>query len=184
MVAEQSGMAAFAHGQHAEGLGLRYGTALMAVRPFEAARSHTFDSRGPLAPKGFTSATLRHNGCPVELVSLHLDFASEGRRRREVDALVSTLSTVHHPLVIMGDFNSEWGEGRAIDRLARALKLSAYQPLDRSLLTFPRLGRRLDWILVSPELRFRSYHSPKLDQLSDHRPVVAELEWRGADDCR
>ena len=182
-LAKQSGLASFAHGEHASGLGLRYGTAILADRPLMDAHSKAFEARGPLAPKGFTHATMMHNGCPIELASIHLDFASAKRRRQEAEMIVETLSHLKRPIVVMGDLNSEWGKDDAVDHLIRELDLHAHRPQDPSLLTFPRMKRRLDWILASPELRFVDYQSPALDEISDHRPVVAELRLSDSQGC-
>ena len=75
----------------------------------------------------------------------------------------------------MGDLNSEWQlRNSTVQYLSRQLALSAYQPEQADLDTFPAFGERLDWILISPEIEFRSYHVLP-DVVSDHRGVVAEL---------
>ena len=58
---------------------------------------------------------------------------------------------------------------------AESLSLSAYEPENDALETFPPLGDRLDWILVSRGIAFRSYRVLP-DTVSDHRGVLAELE--------
>ena len=58
--------------------------------------------------------------------------------------------------------------------LSRELDLSAYNPERTDLNTFPAFDERLDWILVSAELEFRSYRV-LADEVSDHRGVIAEL---------
>jgi len=75
----------------------------------------------------------------------------------------------------MGDFNCEWpGEDKPIRVLAEELDLAAYEPSAPDMYTFPKLDKRLDWILVSPELKFVEYETIP-DHLSDHRGVVAVL---------
>jgi endonuclease/exonuclease/phosphatase family metal-dependent hydrolase len=61
-----------------------------------------------------------------------------------------------------------------LEQLINALSLSAYKGGAADLVTFPSTGRRVDWILVSPELRFVS-HRVLPDRLSDHRAVTAEI---------
>ena len=75
----------------------------------------------------------------------------------------------------MGDLNSEWQlRNSTVQYLSQQLALSAYSPEQADLDTFPAFGERLDWILVSPEIKFRSYRVLP-DVVSDHRGVLAEL---------
>jgi endonuclease/exonuclease/phosphatase family metal-dependent hydrolase len=43
------------------------------------------------------------------------------------------------------------------------------------MISFPSRGRRLDWILISPEFEFVEYRTLP-DVISDHRAVVATLK--------
>ena len=109
------------------------------------------------------------------MVSLHLDFLGETARRRQAVELIETLRQRNRPVILMGDFNTEWHQdGSTVAFIARELGLKAYEPGREGLTTFPALGKRLDWILVSPEIEFDSYHV-RQDIVSDHRGVVAEL---------
>ena len=73
--------------------------------------------------------------------------------------------------VIMGDFNTHWSP--TILELCAKLNLKAYRPETQEI-TFPKLKKRLDWILVSREISFLHYEAHKSD-LSDHYPVSATL---------
>ncbi len=54
------------------------------------------------------------------------------------------------------------------------LRLTAFNPSGTELATFPKLEKRLDWILVSRGLEFLAYETlPEV--LSDHQGVVAEI---------
>jgi len=75
----------------------------------------------------------------------------------------------------MGDLNSGWlPQDSAPQYLVAKLGLKAYQPENSKLITFPLLGTRLDWVLISPGLEFSSYEVIGTD-ISDHRAVFAEL---------
>ena len=50
-----------------------------------------------------------------------------------------------------------------------------YEPHAEGLSTYGDKGARLDWILVSPDLKFRRY-AVYPDIVSDHYAVAAELE--------
>ena len=122
-------------------------------------------------------STLSWPGQPdleVDIVSLHLDFASKTNRRKQAEELVETLQDRQRPLIVTGDFNNDWQADSAVQYICKALALQAYHPEAPGLETFPLLGARLDWILVSPELTFRSYQV-MTEAVSDHRGVLATL---------
>jgi endonuclease/exonuclease/phosphatase family metal-dependent hydrolase len=167
------------HGAHADGLGLSYGTALIARLDLRDPQVITFDPALSPVPKGFVVSTVSWPGKPdveVDIVSLHLDFASASIRRKQALELINTLQDRQRPLVVMGDFNNGWAENSTVQHICQTLALTAYSPEAPGLETFPALGERLDWILVSPGISFRSYHVIP-DSVSDHRGVMAELEF-------
>ena len=178
-LANQASYGHSVHATHADGMGLSYGTALLANLHLRDAQAITFDPELSLVPKGFVVSTIHWPGTPcidIDIVSIHLDFASRSVRKRQATELIETLRARNRPLIVMGDLNSEWQlHDSTVQYLSRELALSAYSPERTDLDTFPAFGERLDWILVSPELKFHSY-SVLTDVVSDHRGVVAELE--------
>jgi endonuclease/exonuclease/phosphatase family metal-dependent hydrolase len=166
------------HGAHADGLGLSYGTALIARLDLRDPRVITFDPALSPVPKGFVVSTVSWPGKPdveVDIVSLHLDFASESTRKQQAQELINTLQDRQRPLIVTGDFNNGWAENSTVRYICQALALTAYRPQAPGLETFPALGERLDWILVSAGIAFRFYQVIP-DSVSDHRGVLAELE--------
>ncbi len=165
-------------GAHVDRVGLCYGTALVSrtklIEPFSVA----FAPSPPTPTKGFVAAKVAWPGRPktlVQVVSVHLDFARSGVRTQQVTEMAKRLSGAEQPLIVMGDFNAEWSDRHsAVQAAAAALHLRAYRPEADKPHTFPRLGRRLDWILVSKDLEFAEY-STLPDEVSDHRAVVAVL---------
>lgn len=166
------------HGLHVEGLGLAYGTALIARLDLGDPQAITFEPALSPVPKGFVVSTVNWPGrkdIEVDVVSVHLDFASKATRRKQAAELITTLRDRQRPVIVMGDFNSGWQEDSTVRQICEALALHAYRPESTGLETFPAFGKRLDWILVSPGIAFRSYEVLP-DSLSDHRGVIAELE--------
>ena len=164
-------------GMHVDGLGLAYGTALMANLALNNPKAITFDPSLSPVPKGFVVSTVKWPGnadIDVDIVSVHLDFASAAVRRQQAAELIETLGRRGHPVIIMGDFNDGWEEDSTVRHISEALSLTAYSPEETGLETFPAFSERLDWILVSPELSFRSYNVLP-DPISDHRSVLAEV---------
>jgi len=177
-LAKQASFGHSVHGAHVDGIGLSYGTALLANLKLQDAQAITFAPTLSPVPKGFVVSTIRWPDIPcvdIDVVSIHLDFTSESVRRKQAMELIETLRARNRPLIIMGDLNSEWQlQNSSVRYLSQALALSAYSPERTDLDTFPAFGERLDWILVSPELKFRSYRVLS-DVVSDHRGVIAEL---------
>ena len=166
------------HGEHVDGMGLSYGTALIANLDLTDPQAITFDPTLSPVPKGFVVSTISwpdNPGIAIDIVSVHLDFASKSTRKKQAQELIETMRDRKRPMIIMGDFNTSWQKGSTVQHISRELALSAYRPDGKDLETFPAFGERLDWILVSPGISFRSYQVIP-DTVSDHRGVIAKLE--------
>lgn len=177
-LAENGAFSQSVRGVHVDGLGLSYGTALIANLDLRDPKAITFDPTLSPVPKGFVVSTINWPGNPdidVDIVSVHLDFAGKSIRDKQAMELIATLRDRKRPVIIMGDFNSEWQENSTVERISQALALTAYRPEATGLETFPAFGERLDWILVSNGISFLSYEVIA-DTVSDHLGVIAELE--------
>lgn len=168
----------FVRAEHVGGPGLSYGTGLLASLPLSDPLAVTFEPV-PLHPaKGFVVSSFRWPGRGdlwVDVASVHLNPLSPEARKTQARALVQVLRQRGRPLILMGDFNTDWQHRDSVLRwLGAELGLRAYRPEARDLTSFPVLKRRLDWILVSRELEFRGYRVPS-DAVSDHRAVVADV---------
>lgn len=166
-------------GEHARPMRLlSYGTALLSRLPLDAPASVRFTRFPSPLPKGFLLATLPWpsvKGGEIDVVSAHLDPLLPAARRSQAAEIVEVLARRGRPLVVMGDFNCGWTSPRsALRLLADGLSLRSHLPEATSMATFPLTGRRLDWILVSRELDFRSYRALP-DLVSDHRAVLADI---------
>lgn len=164
-------------GEHVNGFKLSYGTAMLSRYPLDDNASITFPANPPLFPKGFVVGEVAVPGFgPVTVVSVHLDFARKSVRHEQVERLVEELASRPRPLVVMGDFNCDWDDETTLPMLAERLDLRPFEP-DDTTTTFPKLGKRLDWIFVSDEIEFADYHVGA-SGLSDHQPVIAKLRIR------
>lgn len=182
--------AAFGAHKDVPRLGLHHGTAVLSRAPLHAAESTAFRT-SPVDDKGWVKVTVLPEalgGRPVDVVSVHLDPFTPWARRRQIAMMAAAMGPQRRerPLVVMGDMNAAWGRGGRGDvaRLAGALGLHAWEPdaglrdreRGRGQGTYPagRPWRRIDWILLSPELAFASYATVPAD-VSDHRGVVADV---------
>ena len=170
------------HGLHASGWMYDFGTALVARRPFRDSFTHSFKPSWPTTTKGFSFAALDWNpggSLPeptvVNFVSVHLDFSRRSVRRSQVEEMVAALSQIEGPMVMMGDFNTDWeAKESSLKSLAEQLNLSAFKPTAEGLSTYGKKGARLDWILISDDLEFSDY-SVLPEVMSDHYAVAAEI---------
>jgi endonuclease/exonuclease/phosphatase family metal-dependent hydrolase len=181
LVAGGARMPHFAFGAHKDvpGLGLHHGTAVLSRPAIRDPRSTAFRT-SPLDDKGWVRVTVAPDalgGRPIDIVSVHLDPFTPWARREQIAMMAHALSHRERPVVVMGDMNAAWGKtGRGdVARLAQALGLHAWDPTASSG-TYPagRPWRRIDWILLSPELAFASYAVVPAN-VSDHRGVVADV---------
>jgi endonuclease/exonuclease/phosphatase family metal-dependent hydrolase len=170
-------------GYHADSWLFSYGAVLMSRFRMTQTRSHEFQPSWPTAGKGFVvgSVKWRQPGSgsttrQVTLASVHLDFSRESVRRSQIAEVISELSDIEGPLIVMGDFNADWSDlDSPVRELARGLGLQVFRPADRELGTYNDRDR-LDWILISPELTFAEY-TVVPDIVSDHLAVIARIGW-------
>jgi endonuclease/exonuclease/phosphatase family metal-dependent hydrolase len=179
-LARGSGYGWGVHATHAIGGGLAYGTAVLSRLSVADSAAVTFTPAAATLPKGFSVATVRwpEAGIDLDVVSVHLEPLRGSVRRKQAEQMVAVLADRGRPLVIMGDFNTDWGgKDGVLQTVSEALDVTAYSPGGDGIVTYPRLGRRLDWILISEPLRFASFRVFE-DPVSDHRAVAAEINLR------
>ena len=183
---EASGFPFSVHGYHADSWPYTYGAALQSRFKLSHTESHRFSPSWPTASKGFVRASiLWRNGETasqesVTLVSVHLDFSRENVREAQIHEMINDLEALDTPLIIMGDFNADWSvDDSPVRVLARALGLQVYRPATQDLGTY-KGSERLDWILISEELRFVEY-TVLPDIVSDHLAVMARIGWEKED---
>jgi endonuclease/exonuclease/phosphatase family metal-dependent hydrolase len=177
-LAERSPYSWAVNGRQVDGVGLAYGTALLSSFELQQPQAITFDPSLAMIRKGFVVSTIDWPAQPdvkVDIVSVHLDFSSESTRRQQARELIAVMQDRGHPMIVMGDLNTDWQhEDSTVRLITDELDLDAHSPDVSGLETFPLSGKRLDWILLSGELEFSSYRVVS-DVLSDHRGVVANV---------
>ena len=171
-VAEHGGFGFGVRGHHVQWAGLRYGTALLSRHPLGEPASVRFAPSPPTPRKGFVVARTQLDGHPVDLISVHLDFARPAARRSQLRQLTDLLAGRDVPQVVMGDLNAEPDHPDLLAFFAS----TGLRPAPSADTTFPKLGRRLDVVLLSSELERVEQWVLPID-LSDHRPVVARIRW-------
>ncbi|VVB78978.1 Endonuclease/Exonuclease/phosphatase family protein [uncultured archaeon] len=162
-----------------------YGTAIISKYPVKNSLSYNFFDTIPFRGKGFTKGTINipeFHKHPIDFVSAHfvaLHLFPKRARQKNAYSLVRTIheETRKMPLIVGGDFNSEWNGEKLLDKICTGLNINAYNPLEKGLETFPsrKPRKRIDWVFASPKLEFKDYYV--LDRkVSDHLGVMAVLE--------
>ena len=185
LLAEQADYPAAVHTAHARSWLFNYGTAILSQADFTETLNYTFEPSPPTLNKGFTLAQILwqphgQDQPPVliDIVSVHLDFSRKQIRERQIREITQALEGRDNPLIILGDFNSDWLADELVVRaLANDNELKGYRPAADDLATYPSGNKRLDWILISNTLEFISYEVLP-DVLSDHKAVLAEIGLR------
>ena len=181
-LAEQADYPCAFHGVHANGRWYDFGTALMSKYPFKGTFSYSFKPSKPTITKGFVMGALDWNpgnalaeAIRIKLVSVHLDYSRRSVRRSQIDEMVRVFAKLDGPMVLMGDFNTDWlNKDSSLKYLAEQLGLEVFKPHAEGLATYGDKGARLDWILISPDLSFNKY-AVLPDVVSDHYAVAAEI---------
>ena len=182
LLAEQADYPAVVHTAHARSWLFNYGTAILSQADFIETLNYTFEPSPPTLNKGFTLAQIvwqpygqDQPAVLLDIVSVHLDFSRKQIRERQIREITQVLEGRDNPLIILGDFNSDWlADERVVRALANENELKGYRPAADDLATYPSGNKRLDWILISETLEFIRYEVLP-DVLSDHRAVLAEI---------
>lgn len=183
-IADKADYPWFYRAAHASSWLFTYGTAILSQFPMAETIEHTFKPSPPTFTKGFLLGhvmwkpdTKTDRTVPIDIVSVHLDFSRKKVRQQQIIEITKMLSKRSNPIIILGDFNSEWfSDDSVVRRLADKAHMKVYQPDAKHLQTYPKQGKRLDWILISDELDFVS-HEVLPDVISDHQVVIATVVW-------
>jgi endonuclease/exonuclease/phosphatase family metal-dependent hydrolase len=183
-IAKQATYPWYYRANHATSRMFTYGTAILSRLPISKTIEHTFKPSPPTLNKGFLLSRVawkpKSNSTHevfIDIVSVHLDFSRRGVRQQQIDEMANALSNRKNPMIILGDFNSNWfSEASVVKDLAERAGFKVYKPGADNMSTYVSKERRLDWILISNELSFVSYRVLP-DVISDHFAVVAEVKY-------
>jgi endonuclease/exonuclease/phosphatase family metal-dependent hydrolase len=173
--------ASFAKGRDYDGGD--YGQAILSRMPIESIEVHRLPGATELEQRIAGAARIRsERGLPDLLfVTTHLHHQSEPDRLAQA-AHLNELLAPHRasPLILTGDINAM--------PHSKVLQFFAQDWVDltpEDALTFPadKPNRKIDYIFLPKGHRWRVVHAEVIAEpmASDHRPIVAELQWLGGD---
>jgi endonuclease/exonuclease/phosphatase family metal-dependent hydrolase len=176
------------HGLHASGWLYDFGTALLARRPFHGSFGHSFEPSWPTTTKGFSFASLDWNpggalpgpGWGELCFRAPRLFRAARCAAQQIDEMVAELSLIEGPMVMMGDFNTDWQTtDSSLKYLAEQMNLSVFQPHATGCLPTATRAPALTGFSFPDDLEFSRY-SVFPDVVSDHYAVAAEIVLKDA----
>lgn len=180
-IAENAGFAHAVRSDYVNKFWGQYGSGVLSNLPITDSFGVSFAPSFPTPSKGFVLTeilwqTPQGQSQIIDVVSVHLDFSRSSVRKQQIEQLKETLLERDNPKIIMGDFNSDWlGKELTLKSLAQGAQVHTFQPDSTELVSYG--SKRLDWILLSPELEFLDYqHSDTV--LSDHKAVIAKIHFK------
>ncbi len=173
----------------------RFGNAVLSKHPIEVAQLIDLPGYSPwettlVGKKRAVSCEVLVGGRSIRVIAAHLSHRSEALRVESARVLTDLIGDGRRPTVVAGDLNStppgfplsmtDAGGNNAIDVFDQS-KLLTRSPTtmpSADQLTFPadKPDRLIDWIMISRAWRFMRYRVVPTS-LSDHRAVVAEMEF-------
>jgi endonuclease/exonuclease/phosphatase family metal-dependent hydrolase len=161
-------------------LGGDYGNAVLSRWPIARQRNHLLPSLGGGEQRGVLEVelSLPENRGPLVLLATHFDFRPDPAERLASVAAIEKLlhALPERPAVLAGDLNAV-PASEAIAALGQQWTSSSAQELPTSPAGKPR--RQIDYVWFRPRARWRVVEVRVLDEAvaSDHRPLLAVLEW-------
>lgn len=184
-LARLTGMnAAFGRGIDFEGGG--YGNAVLSRFRIETTEVHRLPLKEGEERRCALVVTVRpwEAGPQVVFVATHLNHRDEAERVREVEEIQRVLADERRPTILAGDLNSRPATP-PVQKFSGAWLDAALSAKPESAFTFPsdKPVRRIDYVLLRPATAWRVVETLVVNEpvASDHRPVLAAVEWRGGD---
>lgn len=170
---------AFAHNLDYQGG--QYGVAILSRFPIGKVDHRKYENRRVAERRGMLRVELNISGRKINFVTTHLDYQYADSRLFETEQLLSFLTDVKGPLIVVGDFNDEpagssykmmVGQFEDAWIRSRAKGEGLSYPADKAV-------KRIDYIFLHKASGLKAKRAWVVDTLaSDHLPVMAEIELR------
>jgi endonuclease/exonuclease/phosphatase family metal-dependent hydrolase len=172
---------AFAYNLHYQGG--HYGVAVLSRYPILSVDHRRYDNTREARRRGFIRIEADVEGRRLAFLTTHLDYQHEDGRRFETKQLLDALAPTPEPLIVVGDFNAEPDDSAYKLMLTRFTDAWTQQKIAGSFdagNTYPadKPAKRIDYIFCAKQSGVRVRTVRVLGTLaSDHRPVMADLEF-------
>ena len=153
----------------------QYGTAILSAWPLLASENILLPrASADNEQRGLLVADVDLEGAPFRLHNTHLGVSADDRRL-QVEAILAQTAEAAGPHALLGDLNAP-PAARELRPLLERFRDAWSVAGEGDGFTFAASApsARIDYVLVSPQLRVSAARVPAL-QGSDHLPLVAEL---------
>jgi len=176
-LARLTGMQA-AFGSNLKFEGGDYGNVILSRFPIKSQKNHPLPNPTSGEPRGALEVELSlgeiDEGASLRFVSTHFDHRGQASREaaaREINRLFGTADA--DPVVLVGDLNAV-PDSETLDILRQQ-----WVDASREIQVVGRPERQIDYVLCRPASQWKVVEVRVLNErvASDHRPVLAVLEW-------
>lgn len=120
---------------------------------------------------------INYKGYDISIYNTHLDFMFESVKLRELKYLYKLISKDNNLIILMGDFNLK-NNKEIFNKFCSLLEekgISRVEFNDRTL-KMSRYHREIDHVFLSKEFNVENYSIIKDLEISDHYPIVVDVE--------
>lgn len=159
-----------------------YGLAVLSRFPLKDVKIHKLPGKEKQEARIVMQVTVEPGGFPAfTLLNTHLQHDDGETREKQVGKIDELFGKAEGTLILTGDLNAA-PDSAPIKALAKTWSF-ATEPGGKGLLTIPSNvpKQQIDYVLYWPSGRFKVVETKVIEEkvASDHRPVLAVLEWVG-----
>jgi endonuclease/exonuclease/phosphatase family metal-dependent hydrolase len=173
-----------AFGRTIDHQGGQYGNAVLSRFPIESSETHPLPGAPSAERRGALAVAVRPwaRGPAVTFVATHFDHQIEPDRVRQAEEINRLFAGDDEQVTLLaGDFNAEPASAPIQLLTTRWADAAASAP-DSATSPATKPRRRIDYVMLRPAGGWRVIGTTVVNEplASDHRPVLAVVEWQGA----
>jgi len=124
-----------------------------------------------------THVVIEYKGKEISIYNTHLEVRNLNVKKRQLNKIYSILKEDSREKILMGDFNLKTNKPLFLDFIESLEEIGMVRvPLDEKTLKQSRYSREIDHIFISSKFKLKNKQVIKDLDISDHYPVIVELE--------
>ena len=129
------------------------------------------------APEEAILLTEEDKGKEISIYNTHLEVRNLSVKKRQLKKIYNLLKNDHREKILMGDFNLKTNKTIFLDFVSLLESIGMTRiPLNEKTLKQSRYSREIDHIFISNGFALKKKQVIKNLNISDHYPVIVELE--------
>lgn len=152
-----------------------YGIGILSKYPYTKVEKVMLPNPENVEPRAILEGTFDMNGDTIIFASTHLDVKTESTRNLQAQMLCDHFANRPYPVILGGDFNA-----RHYSHAITKIMNKSWVNLTNGDLTFPAWKPiiKIDYLYARPVEGWNVVRTQTVQsQLSDHLPIVTELEY-------